>query len=104
IVDAVRRKSGDNYILVITADHGMPPGDRQTAASRRLVADRIKDSLNGSRKTWPIVLYEGENAQIYVKDTLAVRDTIDVLARSLEAMGFAVFLRDSVSAAADTLH
>src|SRR5262249_28831568 len=107
IVDEVRDKSQGTYVLVVTADHGMPSGDRadpkENWAARRHTADELKKLLNDST-SGPVAVYEGENAQMYVKDTLVTRDAIAALAARLKPRCFAVFTEDAVRAAAARLH
>jgi len=106
MLKALRAKVGDNYLLAVTADHGMPP--EPSSPDRRHFAPAIVDLLH--QKFDPaakqlITSFEPENSQIFVDEDrlsdlgLTLRD----LAHFLESQPFifAVFTSDDVRRAAD---
>jgi len=106
MLKALRAKVGDNYLLAVTADHGMPP--EPSSPDRRHFAPAIVDLLQ--QKFDPaakqlITSFEPENSQIFVDEGrlsdlgLTLRD----LARFLESQPFifAAFTSDEVRHAAD---
>ncbi len=105
---ALEAKVGQDYLLAVTADHGMPP--EPPSPDRRHFAPSIVDLLH--EKFDPeakqlITLFEPENAQIFVDEErlLHLGLTLGDLARFLEAQPFvfAVFTQDDVRHAADAL-
>ena len=108
MLGALREKVGNNYLLAVTADHGMPP--EPSSPDRRHLAPAIIDLLH--QKFDPaakqlITSFEPENCQIFVDEHrlsdlgLRLRD----LAHFLESQPFlfAVFTNDDVRRAADAL-
>jgi len=108
MLGALREKVGNNYLLAVTADHGMPP--EPSSPDRRHLAPAIIDLLH--QKFDPaakqlITSFEPENCQIFVDEHrlsdlgLTLRD----LAHFLESQPFlfAVFTNDDVRRAADAL-
>ena len=108
MLKGLRAKVGDNYLLAVTADHGMPP--EPSSPDRRHFAPAIVDQLH--QKFDPaakqlITSFEPENCQIFVDEHrlsdlgLSLRD----LAHFLESQPFlfAVFTNDDVRRAADAL-
>ncbi len=108
MLKVLRAKVGDNYLLAVTADHGMPP--EPSSPDRRHFAPAIVDLLH--QKFDPaakqlITSFEPENCQIFVDEHrlsdlgLRLRD----LAHFLESQPFlfAVFTNDDVRRAADAL-
>jgi hypothetical protein len=106
ILSALEAKVGKNYLLAVTADHGMP--GEPSSPDRRHFAPAIIDLLH--KKFDPeakqlITSFEPENLQIFVDEDrlqhlgLTLRD----LARFLESQPFlfAVFTNDDVRGAAD---
>ena len=102
---ALEAKVGNNYLLALTADHGMP--SEPSSPDRRHFAESIVDLLH--EKFDPatkqlITSFEPENSQIFVdEDRLsALRLTLRDLARFLESQPFlfAVFTHDDVRRAA----
>jgi len=105
MLKALRAKVGDNYLLAVTADHGMPP--EPSSPDRRHLALALVDLLH--QKFDPqakrlITSFEPENAQIFVdEDRLSQLGlTLGDLARFLEAQPFifAAFTQDEVRRAA----
>ena len=102
---ALEAKVGDNYLLAVTADHGMP--SEPSSPDRRHFAPSIVDLLH--EKFDPeaklITSFEPENSQIFVdEDRLsALGLTLRDLAHFLESQPFlfAVFTHDDVRRAAD---
>ncbi|MEP6493013.1 MAG: alkaline phosphatase family protein [bacterium] len=100
ILSALEAKVGNNYLLAVTADHGMP--SEPSSPDRRHFAPAIVDLLH--KKFDPeaklITSFEPENGQIFVDEErlsrlgLSLRD----LALFLEAQPylFAVFTNDDV--------
>jgi len=108
MLGALREKVGNNYLLAVTADHGMPP--EPSSPDRRHLAPAIIDLLH--QKFDPaakqlITSFEPENCQIFVDEHrlsdlgLTLRD----LAHFLESQPFlfAVFTNDDVRRAAGAL-
>jgi len=104
ILDALEARVGKDYLLAVTADHGMP----SSPPERRHFAPDLVDLLH--RKFDPqakqlVTFYEPENAQMFVdEDRLSLLGlTLDDMARFLEAQPFvfAVFTQDDVRRAAD---
>ena len=106
MLKVLRAKVGDNYLLAVTADHGMPPVP--SSPDRRHFAPAIVDLLH--QKFDPaakqlITSFEPENSQIFVDEDrlsdlgLTLRD----LAHFLESQSFlfAVFTTDDVRRAAE---
>ena len=106
MLKVLRAKVGDNYLLAVTADHGMPP--EPSSPDRRHFAPAIVDLLH--QKFDPaakqlITSFEPENSQIFVDEDrlsdlgLTLRD----LAHFLESQPFifAAFTSDDVRRAAD---
>lgn len=106
MLSVLQAKVGNNYLLAVTADHGMPP--EPSSPDRRHFAPAIVDLLH--QKFDPaakqlITSFEPENSQIFVDEGrlsdlgLTLRD----LAHFLESQPFlfAVFTRDDVRRAAE---
>ena len=105
MLSVLQAKVGNNYLLAVTADHGMPP--EPSSPERRHFAPAIVDLLH--QKFDPakqlITSFEPENSQIFVDEDrlsdlgLTLRD----LAHFLESQPFvfAVFTRDDVRRAAE---
>src|SRR4029077_9617819 len=108
MLNALRAKVGDNYLLAVTAAHGMPP--EPSSPDRRHFAPAIIDLLHqrfDPAAKQLITSFEPENSQISVDEDrlsdlgLTLRD----LAQFLESQPFifAVFTTDDVRLAADAL-
>jgi hypothetical protein len=104
IIHALEAKVGTDYLLAVTADHGMPsaqPGRRHFAPE---VVDLLHQQCDPQAKQL-VTAYEPENAQMFVdEDRLShLGLTLGDLARFLEAQPyiFAVFTHDEVRRAAD---
>jgi hypothetical protein len=100
ILAAIESKVGSNYLLAITADHGMPG---EPPAQGRRYASQTVDALHArfdpQEKTL-VPYYEPENAQIFV-DTArlaTLRLTLDDLKTFLESQPyvFAAFTEDEI--------
>jgi len=107
MLSALEAKVGNDYLLAVTADHGMP--SEPSSPDRRHFAPTVVDLLH--EKFDPegkqlITSFEVENCQIYVDmDRLSQLGlTLRDLARFLEAQPFlfAVFTDDDVRRAAHT--
>jgi predicted AlkP superfamily pyrophosphatase or phosphodiesterase len=106
MLSALEAKVGNNYLLAVTADHGMPP--EPSSPDRRHFAPSIVDLLHEKfdpavRKL--IMSFEPENGQIFVdEDRLSYLGlTLRDLARFLKSQPFlfAVFTNDDVRRAAN---
>ena len=93
ILTALEAKVGDNYLLAVTADHGMPseppsPDRRHFAPA---IVDLLHEQLDPQAKRL-ILSFEPENGQIFVdEDRLAdLRLTLRDLAAFLESQPFVV--------------
>jgi len=108
MLSALEARVGNDYLLAMTADHGMPP--EPSSPDRRHLAPSIVDLLH--EKFDPeakqlITSFEPENGQIFVDEDrlshlgLMLRD----LAHFLESQPFlfAVFTNDDVRSAANAL-
>jgi hypothetical protein len=101
---ALEAKVGTDYLLAVTADHGMPsaqPGSRHFAPD---VVDLLHQKFDPQAKQL-VKVYEPENAQMFIdEDRLSQLGlTLGDLAHFLEAQPyvFAVFTQDEVRRAAD---
>jgi hypothetical protein len=108
IFAAVEAKVGNDYLLAVTADHGMPP-DPPAGRARRFspeVLGLVNNALDPQRKA-VAVYYEPENAQMFVDpDRLAeLKLTLDDVAAFLRKQPFvyAAFTEGQVRAAAAAL-
>ena len=108
MLSALEAKVGNDYLLAVTADHGMPseppsPDRRHFAPS---IVDLLHEKFDPEGKQL-ITSFEPENAQMFVdEDRLShLGLTLGDLARFLEAQPFvfAVFTNDDVRHAADAL-
>jgi predicted AlkP superfamily pyrophosphatase or phosphodiesterase len=108
MLSVLEAKVGNDYLLAVTADHGMPsepssPDRRHFAPS---IVDRLHDKFDPEAKQL-ITSFEPENGQIFVDEDrlshlgLTLRD----LAHFLESQPFlfAVFTNDDVRSAANAL-
>jgi hypothetical protein len=108
MLKVLRAKVGDNYLLAVTADHGMPP--EPPSPDRRhfgpAIVDRLHQKFDLAAKQL-ITSFEPENCQIFVDENrlsdLGLR--LGDLAHFLESQPylFAVFTNDDVRRAADAL-
>src|ERR1041384_802549 len=105
MLSALRAKVGDNYLLAVTADHGMP--SEPSSPDRRHLAPAIIDLLHQkfdpeSRQL--ITSFDPENCQIFVDEDRLSRLglTLHDVAHFLESQPFvfAVFTNDEVRQAA----
>jgi arylsulfatase A-like enzyme len=105
MLKALQAKVGDNYLLAVTADHGMP--SEPSSPDRRHLAPAIIDLLHQkfdpeSRQL--ITSFDPENCQIFVDEDrlshlgLTLRDVAHFL--ESQPFAFAVFTNDEVSHAA----
>jgi hypothetical protein len=108
MLGALEAKVGNDYLLAVTADHGMPP--EPPSPDRRHFAPAIVDLLNEKfdpQAKQLVTFFEPENAQLFVNEDrlLHLGLTLGELARFLEAQPFvfAAFTQDDVRHAADAL-
>jgi Type I phosphodiesterase / nucleotide pyrophosphatase len=108
MLSALEAKVGNDYLLAVTADHGMPseppsPDRRHFAAS---IVDLLHEKFDPEGKQL-ITSFEPENAQMFVDEDrlLHLGLTLSDLSRFLEGQPFvfAVFTQDEVRHAADAL-
>ena len=106
IIGALERKVGKDYLIAVTADHGMP--SEPSSPDQRHLASAIVDLLHARfdpEEKQLVDSFEPENGQIFVNDDrLSTRGlTLPELARFLEAQPFiyAAFTRDDVRSTAD---
>ena len=104
ILEAIDERTGGQYFLAVTADHGMPSepkgeGRRHYSAA---IVDSIHDRFDREKKL--ITYYEPENAQIFVdRDRLAaLKLTLREVADFLQSQPFifAAYTEDEVRRAA----
>jgi Type I phosphodiesterase / nucleotide pyrophosphatase len=101
ILSSLQAKVGDNYLLAVTADHGMPP--EPPSPDRRHFASAIVDALHDKfdpKARQLITSFDPENSQIFVdEDRLShLGVTLGDVAHFLESQPhmFAVFTIDDV--------
>ena len=104
IIGTLEAKVGEDYLLAVTADHGMPagpPGRRHFAPE---VVDLLHQKFDPQEKQL-VTSYEPENAQMFVdEDRLSQLGlTLSDLARFLETQPFvfSVFTHDDVQRGAE---
>jgi hypothetical protein len=108
IFAAIEAKVGNDYLIAVTADHGMPP-DPPPGRERRFspsVLALVNNALDPERKA-VAVYYEPENSQMFVDpDRLAeLKLTVDDVAAFLRKQPFvyAAFTEDQVRRASAAL-
>ena len=105
MLSALEAKVGDNHLLAVTADHGMPaapssPDRRHFAPS---IVDRLHQEFDPEAKQL-VTSFEPENSQIFVDEDrlsflgLTLRDLADFL--EAQPFVFAVFTHDDARQAA----
>lgn len=105
ILRALQDRVGTNYLLALTADHGMPsePSSPDRRHSAQSIVDLVHEKFDPEAKQL-ITSFESENSQLFVdEDRLsALHLTLRDLARFLESQPFlfAVFTVEEVRAAA----
>jgi hypothetical protein len=104
IIGALEAKVGENYLLAVTADHGMP----SALPERRHFAPALVDLLHARfdpEAKQLVTGYEPENAQMFVDEVRLshLGLTLGDMARFLETQPFlfAVFTHDDVRRAAE---
>ena len=103
---ALEAKVGNNYLLAVTADHGMP--SKPSSPDRRHFAQSIVDLLHEKfdpQAKQLITSFEPENSQMFVDEgrLSALRLTLRDLAHFLESQPFilAAFTQEDVRLAAN---
>ena len=105
ILRALEAKVGSNYLLALTADHGMPsePSSPDRRHSAQSIVDLLHAKFDPETKRL-ITFFEPENSQIFVDEERlsALGLTLRDLARFLESQPFlfAAFTQDDVRLAA----
>jgi len=108
VLKALEAKVGSNYLLAVTADHGMP--EAPASADRHHLAPDIVDLVDkkfDAGGTSLVTAYEPENAQIFVDEErlaalhLSLRDLAAFL--QTQPYVFAVFTQDEIRDASRTL-
>jgi hypothetical protein len=102
VLSALEAKVGKNYLLAVSADHGMPslPASADHRHFTATIADLLRERFDPEGKQL-VTSYESENCQIYIDEGrlsklgLTLRD----LAQFLESQPymFAVFTNDEVA-------
>jgi type I phosphodiesterase/nucleotide pyrophosphatase len=104
ILGALEAKIGENYLLAVTADHGMPSAPPERRHLAPAVVDLLHQKFDPEAKQL-ITSFEPENAQMFVDGDrlLQLGLTLGDLARVLEAQPFvfAAFTENDVRRAAD---
>ena len=104
IIGALEAKVGENYLLAVTADHGMPSAPPERRHLAPAVVDLLHQKFDPEAKQL-VTSFEPENAQMFVDEDrlLQLGLTLGDLARFLEAQPFvfAAFTHDDVRRAAD---
>ncbi len=101
VLNALKAKIGENYLLAVTADHGMPsePSSPDRRHSSQALVDLLHDRFDPQQKQL-IVSFEPENGQIFVDENrlAQLRLTLRDLAAFLESQPyiFAAFTNDDV--------
>ena len=103
IIAALEAKVGKDYLLAVTADHGMPSAPPERRHFAPAMVDLLHQKFDPEAKKL-VTSYEPENAQMFIdEDRLSQLGlTLNDLARFLEAQPFifAVFTLDEVRSAA----
>jgi hypothetical protein len=106
IIGALEARVGKDYLLAVTADHGMPSAPPEHRHFAPDVVDLLHQKFDPQERRL-ITSYEPENAQMFVdEDRLAhLGLTLGDLSRFLETQPyvFAVFTSDEVQRAAAAL-
>jgi hypothetical protein len=104
IIAALESKVGKDYLLAVTADHGMPSAPPQRRHLASAVVELLNQKFDPEAKQL-VTSYEPENAQMFIdEDRLShLGLTLGDLARVLEAQPFvfAAFTQDDVRRAAN---
>ena len=104
IIRALEAKVGKNYLLAVTADHGMPSAPPEGRHLAPDLVDLLHQKFDPQEKRI-VTSYEPENAQMFVDEDrlLLLGLTLGDLARFLEAQPFvfSVFTQDEVRRAAE---
>ena len=99
IIGTLEAKVGKNYLLAVTADHGMPSASPERVHMAPALVDLLHQKFDPQAKLL-ITSYEPENAQMFVdEDRLAhLGLTLGDLARFLETQPFifAVFTNEEI--------
>ena len=104
IIGALEAKVGKDYLLAVTADHGMPSAPPERRHLAPALVDLVHQKFDPQAKQL-VTSYEPENAQMFVDEDrlLHLGLTLGDLARFLEAQPFifAAFTQDDIRRAAD---
>jgi Type I phosphodiesterase / nucleotide pyrophosphatase len=103
IIGTLEAKVGKDYLLAVTADHGMPSAPPERRHLAPALVDLLHQKFDPQEKQL-VTSYEPENAQMFVDEDrlLHLGLTLGDLARFLEAQPFvfSVFTHDDVRRAA----
>jgi hypothetical protein len=104
IIGALEAKVGKDYLLAVTADHGMPSAPPERRHLAPALVDLLHEKFDPQAKQL-VTSYDPENAQIFIDEDrlLHLGLTLGDLARFLEAQPFifAAFTQDEVRRAAE---
>ena len=99
VLDALEARVGKDYLLAITADHGMPSGQPERRHFGPTLVEELHRKFDPAEKKL-VTSYESENSQLFIDEgrLAQVGATLQDLARFLEAQPFvfAVFTEDEV--------
>jgi Type I phosphodiesterase / nucleotide pyrophosphatase len=103
MIGALEAKVGKDYLLAVTADHGMPSAPPDHRHFAPAVVDAVHQKFDPQSKQI-VIAYESENAQMFVDQSRLAQLglTLADLARFIESQPymFAVFTHDEVRRAA----
>ncbi len=98
MLKALEAKVGKDYLLAVTADHGMPSGPPARRHRAPALVEVLHQKFDPEKKL--VASYESENSQLFIDEgrLAQVGATLRDLARFLEAQPFvfAVFTEDEV--------
>jgi predicted AlkP superfamily pyrophosphatase or phosphodiesterase len=99
VLKALEAKVGKDYLLAVTADHGMPSGSPDRRHFAPDLVEQVHKKFDPEGKKL-VVSYEPENSQLFVDENrlAEVGTTLRDLAKFLEAQPFvfAVFTEEDV--------
>jgi len=106
IIGALEAKVGNDYLVAVTADHGMPSAPPEHAHQAPALVDLLHQKFDPQAKAL-VTSYEAENAQLFIDEgrLSQLGLTLEDLARFLEAQPFVsvVFTQGEVRRDAEEL-